>query len=431
MTASISLENNIQQRWARYRQRFAPKVVSLTDLPAPDLGLAVVIPCYSEPDVIKTINALYGCIRPACAVEILLIINASSADDDAIHRQNGKTLDELSAWATQHNEAGFCLHCVYEKDLPVKHQGVGLARKIGLDLAVSRFAGVGQENGVCISLDADCLVEQNYFVAIAEYFAVNKEDQVAVIDFKHQLEALSDSGHYQAMVAYELYLRYYVQGVRYSGLPYDYQTLGSCFAVRANSYMAQGGMNKRQAGEDFYFIHKFTALSQCGRIKSTRVMPSARLSQRVPFGTGPAVLQRMGASAEAYDTYDPQVFRDLRCLLEWLRGLNEESELNISGVQSLPQPLYVFLLQQGIAQRMAEIRNNTASMESLVERFSQWFNAFLVLKYVHFAHEHSYERKPLIQACQEMLAMSGGEKQVNDELFDLLCHYRQCEVGKA
>ncbi|MBL4850706.1 MAG: hypothetical protein JKY90_00260 [Gammaproteobacteria bacterium] len=455
-------ENTIQQRWLRYCQRFAATFKPLDSsagLSASNLGLIVVIPCYNEPDVMHTINALYACTRPGCAVEVLLIINASCQDDDTIHQQNRKTLDELSTWAGQFNEAAFRLHCVYEDSLPVKHQGVGLARKIGLDLAVSRFAEVGNEEGVCVSLDADCLLSENYLCELRQYFFVNRQHQIAVIDFEHRFEEVSDDDHRDAMIAYELYLRYYVQGICYAGLPYGYQTLGSCFAVRAKAYMAQGGMNKRQGGEDFYFIHKFTTLGQCGRIHTTRVMPSARLSQRVPFGTGPAVSRWMEDGSGTYSTYDSRVFQDLRCLVNWLQGLAEKSDFTIGGLQLLPQVLVIFLKQQGVEQRMAEIRANTASVKTLVERFFQWFNAFLALKYIHFAHKTHYQSKPLIASAQAMLRegalppkslpprkrgacpregvgdalpqIFNGGQETSEGLFDLLSVYRQHDVQKT
>jgi len=455
-------ENTIQRRWLRYRQRFAATFKPLDSsagLPASNLGLIVVIPCYNEPDVMHTINALYACARPGCAVEVLLIINASSQDGDVIHRQNQQTLGELSAWAERFNEAAFRLHCVFEDSLPVKHQGVGLARKIGLDLAVSRFAEVGNEEGVCVSLDADCLLSENYLCELSNYFFVNRQHQIAVVDFEHQIAEVPDKSHRDAIIAYELFLRYYVQGICYSGLPYDYQTLGSCFAVRANAYMAQGGMNKRQGGEDFYFIHKFTALGQCGRIHAARVLPSARLSQRVPFGTGSAVSRWMKDSSSAYSTYDSQVFQDLRCLVSWLHGLADESDFTIGGLQLLPQALVTFLEQQGVEQRMAEIRANTASIDALIERFLQWFNAFLALKYIHFAHQSHYQSKPLLESAQAILYAGAlhpkslspvsstgqasrkrggvslpvfdGGQETSAGLFDLLSVYRQYDFEKT
>jgi hypothetical protein len=37
---------------------------------------------------------------------------------------------------------------------------------------------------------------------------------------------------------------------------YAYHTVGSAMAVKAYQYVKVGGMNRRQAGEDFYFIQK-------------------------------------------------------------------------------------------------------------------------------------------------------------------------------
>lgn len=45
-------------------------------------------------------------------------------------------------------------------------------------------------------------------------------------------------------------------------------------------------MNQRKAGEDFYFLHKFSILDQLGEINVEIVLPLARSSDRVPFGTG-------------------------------------------------------------------------------------------------------------------------------------------------
>lgn len=434
MVASKKSQNNIQQRWQRYRQRFAPTFEPLDagiSSPTSNLGLIVVIPCYDEPDVICAINSLYACTRPDCAVEVLLIINASSQDDDIIHQQNKKTLDELSAWSARFSDSAFRLHCLYNEDMPIKHQGVGLARKMGLDIAVSRFAEVANEEGVCVSLDADCLVSTNYLCEIEKHFQLKRKDEIAVVDFRHRLDEVSDSDHYEAMIAYELYLRYYVQGVRYAGLPYGYHTLGSCFAVRAKAYMAQGGMNKRQGGEDFYFIHKFTSLAQCGRLQTAQVMPSARLSERVPFGTGPSVLRWANMRSVDYETYDPQVFRDLRCLVDWLESLDNQSDFNIDGLRSLPNMLLEFLTSQGVAQRIEEIRANTASLTTSIERFIRWFNAFLILKYIHYAHDRCYQHQPLLESSQTMLAMVDGGQVANTGLVGLLDHYRQCDLKKV
>src|SRR5213594_3575687 len=89
----------------------------------------------------------------------------------------------------------------------------------------------------------------------------------------------------EAIAAYELHLRYYVRALRYAGFPYAHHTIGSCMAVRADVYKKQGGMNKRQAGEDFYFLQKIIPLGHFTDLTETKVIPSSRPSDRVPFGT--------------------------------------------------------------------------------------------------------------------------------------------------
>ena len=64
-------------------------------------------------------------------------------------------------------------------------------------------------------------------------------------------------------------------------------TIGSAFAVTANAYIKRGGMTRSQAGEDFYFLQTLAQIGTVGEITTTKVYPSARLSDRIPFGTGP------------------------------------------------------------------------------------------------------------------------------------------------
>ena len=73
--------------------------------------------------------------------------------------------------------------------------------------------------------------------------------------------------------------------MKYSNLPYSFHTIGSAFALTASAYTRQGGMNRRKAGEDFYFINKLIKGEIFGEINDTKVIPSPRISDRVPFGT--------------------------------------------------------------------------------------------------------------------------------------------------
>jgi hypothetical protein len=68
-------------------------------------------------------------------------------------------------------------------------------------------------------------------------------------------------------------------------------------------------MSRRQAGEDFYFIQKVAMQGRYGECRTTRVHPSPRPSDRVPFGTGPDIARQIGnrpldASAKHPDDRD-------------------------------------------------------------------------------------------------------------------------------
>ncbi len=119
---------------------------------------------------------------------------------------------------------------------------------------------------------------------------------------------------YRYITLYELHLRYYIQGLRYSGFPYAFHTVGSAIAVKAFQYVKAGGMNRRQAGEDFYFVQKLVPLGGYFALNSTTVYPSPRESFRVPFGTGAAISRLMNNPGEEFLTYNFEAFRELRSL---------------------------------------------------------------------------------------------------------------------
>ena len=72
------------------------------------------------------------------------------------------------------------------------------------------------------------------------FFIFRKHKVAGVsIAYEHRLEGEKEKR--EAMVKYELYLRYYQQALKYAGHPYAYTCIGSAFAVRACDYVAQEG----------------------------------------------------------------------------------------------------------------------------------------------------------------------------------------------
>ncbi len=380
--------------------------------PAPDLGMVVVIPAHDEPDLLDSLRALESCEPASQSAEVIVVANASAAASVEVVRRNRAMAEAARGWASREASPGLCFHVVEAHDLHPKHAGVGLARKIGMDEACRRLESTGRPDGVVACFDADSRCDGNYLVELERLFGSRDDVQACSVYFEHPLEG---SNHpeavYEAIAAYELHLRYYVNAQRWAGFPFAFQTIGSSMAVRCEAYQAQGGMNRRQAGEDFYFLHKFTPLGQVKGLTSTRVIPSPRVSDRVPFGTGKAVGDHLRQRGP-FLTYAPQGFKDLRCLfarVDELFALDSSKIPDFLG--SLPASAGRFAEENGFCERVSEIQRNTTSIPGFRKRFFRWWNAFLVMKYLHFARDAFYPDEPV----QEGAGWLGGELGIGDE----------------
>lgn len=371
--------------------------------PSADLGLVIVIPCFDEPDVLQTIESINKCRTPQADVEVFVVVNQSEVSPQTTIEQNSKTVRQLGEWKRDHPHVSFRLHCIVPPLFRKKHAGAGLARKTGMDEAVRRFASIEKNNGVIISLDADTLVEPNYLVEIEQHFERNPRQVGTTIQFQHRVEELDNSRHQQGIELYEKYLHYYKKAMAFTGFPHSIYTVGSAFAVRVDAYVKQGGMNRKQAGEDFYFLHKLAQLGEIGELNSTCVYPSARLSHRVPFGTGPVLTKWLEGDENLRMTYHFQAFQDLKQLFDLLPDFFVATETKIPDLlKLLPETLTTFLLEDGFETALAEIKGNASTLKSFQKRFFLYFNAFKILKYLNFVHSAAYQQQDLDEAFQQL-----------------------------
>jgi hypothetical protein len=345
----------------------------------------IVIPCYKEPDVIRTIQSLFECERGDFPVEIILLINSHQIDSEEILDINRKTYIEVSGFASANNTGNFFLTPMWVDNLPGRQTGAGLPRKLGMDEAILHFQG--DKTGIIVSLDADCTVEKNYLTEINRNF---KEYDLnsATIAFHHPVEHLDEADPLrQATIQYEMYLYYYRSALEYCGYPYPYFTIGSAFAVTAETYLKAGGMGKQQSGEDFYFLQKVFPLGKTKFIDTTCVYPAARTSDRVPFGTGPALQKMLNENTTVKMTYQFEAFRSLKILFDHLDSFfKQPAEIIESFIQNLPEYFLLFLQEDGFMEKISEINRHTASLSNFRKRFFNYFNAFKIVKYLNFVH---------------------------------------------
>lgn len=344
-------------------------------------SLIIVIPSFNEEEISITINSLFFDQQPHYFnVEIIVLINNSSDASLKIKDTNRSTLHFLKDFANKNNTSNLSLHSLYVADLKPKHAGVGWARKIGMDIALRRFMNCSN-NGVIVGLDADTKVSSNYLNSIYAFF-IKGDYNAASIYFEHPINGIHFSDvQYKYIIAYELHLRYYKNVLAYAGFPFAFHTVGSSFALTALAYARQGGMNRRKAGEDFYFINKLIKGEKFGEISDAKVMPSPRISERVPFGTGRAILEAFNDEKDLNLTYDFRIFIVLK---DWIKliGSNEFEYVNF------PEEIRAYITKKDWLETHQEIQNNISDHKNYLKRFFTNFDAFWVLKFVHFMRDN-------------------------------------------
>lgn len=277
-------------------------------------------------------------------------------------------------------------------------QGVGLARKSGCDIALSWMAAGAITGSWIYSTDADATLPPDYFLRLAG----DQHSSAAVFPFHHRPGP--DQQCNEATALYELRLHHYVLGLEYAGSPYAHHSLGSCLAVRGESYAQVHGFPRRSGAEDFYLLNKLAKLGTINRLGGSCVQLQARYSARVPFGTGPAVA-RISTGGEPMQQalfYHPQSFLALRAVLAALPRLAEDPDRELArllpaqGIDNdLLQAILAILDDMGIAAALAHCARQAKSTPQFLRHFHQWFDAFRTLKFIHALRDAGWQDQSL------------------------------------
>ena len=330
---------------------------------------------------------------------VVVVVNHREDAPEAEKRDNAETLARLRLLRNP-PRLSYVDAAAPGLELPTKSGGVGLARKIGLDLALPRLG----TDGVLVCLDADTLVEPGYLQAIASHFAGSKAGG-AVLDFCHQPGATA--AEQRAITLYELYLRHYVQGLAKAGSPYAFHCVGSAMACTARAYLTMGGMNSRRGGEDFYFLQQLQRTAGVAQLGGTTVRPSARSSHRVPFGTGKSISRILAEGEESQTFYRVECFRILQ---QWLELVRQGTELSapelLQASAAIDPELAAYLGQAGFELVWERLRQHAGSARGLLGAFHGWFDALKTVRLVHHL-SLGYPRCAAVEALPELLQFCG------------------------
>ena len=404
---------------AKYLTHYAePEVLSLATFPEENVYQhVIVIPAFQESThfIERFIDSVL--VEQQCL--IIVVINQPDSDFGRQHHQDQIDLAQHIAnqgqetWqqdnlrliefcnakesnAKQSKKVNSSILIVdrYSKPIPAE-QGVGLARKIGADLAI-KLAVIGNIVSTWVhSTDADAHLPDNYLSAHNSDNSALKNAAATCCNFFHYSETASI---HQANQRYENALRYYVAGLAYAKSPYAYFTIGSILSFDMLAYCQARGFPKRSAGEDFYLLNKLAKLGRVTYLDNVMIKLDARPSQRVPFGTGPAVQHIMQLESQGLDYayYHPEIFTELKTVLKAFESLWNNRQQPQDWLAELSQISHQALTNIGLLSFIT--KQSMAKQDQFEKQLIVWFDSFKTLKFIHALRELGLENMPLEQA---------------------------------
>ena len=268
--------------------------------------------------------------------------------------------------------------------------GVGTARKIGCDLALALYHRKVTRSEWIHTTDADARVAGDYFEmrpSSAVPWGLGPLPMGAMI---HPFSHSTDGEMGKELEIYDGYLRYYYEGLAKAGSPFAYPTIGSTMSFTAEAYAQVRGFPKKDAGEDFYFLHKIAKVAFVWP-GGGEVRLECRASNRVPFGTGQSIakIRALLEANKAYEVYAPEVFEELA---SWYRAMDAlcDGENWESAANRLSEPLRKALESSGAIDQAKRIASEHAPGEARLRHWHTWFDGFKILKLIHALRDSAY-----------------------------------------
>lgn len=407
-----------------YLQKYAYTGKAIHDVPHRDLGLVVAVVGTGTVDLIATLQSLYACGKPPCAVEVVALLYAPAGADDAVRAAHVSLWRESRQWAEHYSSDDIRFHVLLHDRLPQKHVGLGLARKIAMDEALRRLDAVGRvQRGLIASLDAGTQVRPNYLKATWQHFDKRPNSHGCTVYFQYQTLGSEHPQEVYRHLAYEeLYRRYCHLALRSTGFPYPFHSHGGAMVVRCDVYQREGGMNRRGDDADFHFLQKLVALERFTELRSTAVYCPP---------VGPHLAKADVATRTRY-VYNLQAYKYLRIFFKNVPEfyLSGARLVTLGGI--LPYVMIDFLNGYFFDERIEEIRNNSSGFSSFERRFFRWFNAEMVERFLLFVRDNAHRNARLEPSALELLRLTGLPDAHCIRSFDaLLDAYRAVDAGRA
>ncbi len=371
-----------------------------------NLDIAIVIPaCNEYPTIFETFESIYESYQKAkektanpFSIGFIIVVNNKKSAPIDIKENNCTLLQTLSNY-TLENCPIITLNLTQENFEVPEAQGVGYVRKYGMDFALLCNATL------IACMDADTLVSENYCEELFSFYEKCKTTHEnkkaipvgAVTHFDHQKN--KDEKIEEIAREYENYMRTHSEELKKAGTPFWLWALGPTIVSSSYGYAGSAGMNKRIAGEDFYFLQSLIKLhiqqNNTGFTKediektldfpilNCIVHPQSRYSDRVLFGTGKK-LRDVKHGKDEIVFYSEDVYESIKDFLDLVTNAKGDPDLFYDEVKERLPKIWQFLEKETFFSIWEELyRQNKKSDKRVFSAFHSWFDGLKILRLIH------------------------------------------------
>ncbi len=243
---------------------------------------------------------------------------------------------------------------------------VGLARKLCID----SFLSFTKSNDIIVNMDADTYYPANYFENIIDIYNQLPLLSGVCVPYYHKVDNLTEDKA-RSMLRYEIFLHYYTLQLLLIKSPYAFMPIGSAISFRVEAYKKAGGFKVKNAGEDFYTMQQIRKIGIISSWLNNTVYPAARISDRVVFGTGPAISLNLENQIKKYPFYPTFLFKIIESYYQILEHSNSIDSITKHLKDIIPEEIIM------------KIYKNHPQKEKFVHAIHEYFDAFHILKFLN------------------------------------------------
>ncbi|MDO9511248.1 MAG: hypothetical protein Q7J34_05790 [Bacteroidales bacterium] len=251
-----------------------------------------------------------------------------------------------------------------------KFYGVGWARKVCLDEASS----MAYPSDILLSMDADTEYPKDYITKVVHGFSMHPQALGMAIPYYHKQTPNEEAN--KAILRYEIYMRYFAVNMLRTGQYYAFTAIGSAMACTGKAYKKIRGLTPHKSGEDFYFLQKLRKSGSIIIWADTLAWPAARFSDRVFFGTGPAMIKGSSGNWDSYPIYPARFFDEVATTIQLFPILFENDQ---------PTPMDDFLNSTyGDSKFWQKIRKSCKTEKRFIQACHESIDGLKILQFLRY-----------------------------------------------